>query len=159
MMNNTIEQERADAEQQYTITAFDYVKNPVGSHEWCIYWQAWQASAQLQRERQAQPTPSQSELVGYTMQSELDDAPYNVRICWVDVDRKSDAWNVPLYTKPQLQPQSVKDALQQAAKECEEWAQAVEKVGTHKHKEGEIFAYNNAAEAIRALIQTEKGEL
>lgn len=37
--------ERSEAEQQYTITAFDYVKNPVGSFEWTIYWKGWQARA------------------------------------------------------------------------------------------------------------------
>ena len=50
--------ERAKAEQQYTITAFDYVKNPVGSYEWCIYWKGWQGCAALSK---PQPTSQDAE--------------------------------------------------------------------------------------------------
>ena len=49
--------ERAKAEQQYTITAFDYVKNPVGGYEWCIYWKGWQGCAALSK---PQPTSQDS---------------------------------------------------------------------------------------------------
>jgi hypothetical protein len=37
--------ERKAAEQEYTVTAFDYVRNPVGSPDWCMYWKGWQARA------------------------------------------------------------------------------------------------------------------
>lgn len=33
--------EREDAEQAYTLTAFDYVQQPVGSRDWTIYWRGW----------------------------------------------------------------------------------------------------------------------
>lgn len=33
--------ERKDAEQAYTITAFDYEAAPVGSRDWGIYWRGW----------------------------------------------------------------------------------------------------------------------
>lgn len=39
-----INAERKLAEQQYTVTAFDYERNPVGSFEWAIYWKGWQAA-------------------------------------------------------------------------------------------------------------------
>lgn len=35
---------RKDAEQEYTITAFDYVSNPVGSRDWELYWKGYQAA-------------------------------------------------------------------------------------------------------------------
>lgn len=36
--------ERKEAEHEYTISAFDYVSNPVGSRDWCLFYQGWQAS-------------------------------------------------------------------------------------------------------------------
>lgn len=33
--------ERTDAEQAYTLTAFDYNSAPVGSRDWTIYWRGW----------------------------------------------------------------------------------------------------------------------
>lgn len=34
-------EERKDAEQAYTVTAFDYQKAPVGSRDWALYWRGW----------------------------------------------------------------------------------------------------------------------
>lgn len=39
--------ERADAEQAYTLTAFDYVHAPVGTHDWQLYWRGWWHRSQL----------------------------------------------------------------------------------------------------------------
>lgn len=39
--------ERADAEQAYTLTAFDYVRAPVGTHDWQLYWRGWWHRSQL----------------------------------------------------------------------------------------------------------------
>jgi hypothetical protein len=36
--------DRKAAEQEYSISAFDYVRNPVGSRDWCLYWDGWQAA-------------------------------------------------------------------------------------------------------------------
>jgi hypothetical protein len=33
--------ERQDAEEAYTLTAFNYEANPVGSRDWTIYWRGW----------------------------------------------------------------------------------------------------------------------
>jgi hypothetical protein len=37
--------EREAAEQEYTVSAFDYPRNPVGSRDWTLFWQGWQARA------------------------------------------------------------------------------------------------------------------
>jgi hypothetical protein len=37
--------ERKQAEQAYTVSAFDYPSNPVGSRDWTLFWQGWQARA------------------------------------------------------------------------------------------------------------------
>ncbi|HEY8877776.1 MAG TPA: hypothetical protein VIN03_09455 [Roseateles sp.] len=39
--------ERKQAEHQYSITAFDYVNQPVGSRDWCLYWDGWRARAAI----------------------------------------------------------------------------------------------------------------
>ena len=36
--------ERKAAEQEYTISAFDYPQNPVGSRDWCLFWAGWRAA-------------------------------------------------------------------------------------------------------------------
>lgn len=36
--------DRKAAEQAYTTTAFDYEANPVGSEEWCRFWDGWRAA-------------------------------------------------------------------------------------------------------------------
>lgn len=36
--------ERLAAEHAYTIDAFDYACNPVGSRDWTLYWKGWQAA-------------------------------------------------------------------------------------------------------------------
>ena len=41
---------RKDAEQAYTISAFDYVSNPVGSRDWELYWKGYQAAIAVIRE-------------------------------------------------------------------------------------------------------------
>lgn len=33
--------ERSDAEQAYSVTAFDYVSAPIGSRDWSLYWRGW----------------------------------------------------------------------------------------------------------------------
>jgi len=35
---------RKDAEQAYTINAFDYPSNPVGGRDWCLWFSGWQAA-------------------------------------------------------------------------------------------------------------------
>lgn len=35
--------ERSAAEQAYSVIAFDYAKAPVGSRDWCLFWNGWQA--------------------------------------------------------------------------------------------------------------------
>jgi hypothetical protein len=47
---------RKEAEQAYTITAFDYVRNPVGSFEWTIFWKGWQAARQSSQSEPVVPT-------------------------------------------------------------------------------------------------------
>lgn len=39
----SIEQERKEAEQQYSITAFNYPEAPIGSRDWVLYWAGWLA--------------------------------------------------------------------------------------------------------------------
>lgn len=41
--------ERKEAEHQYTISAFNYPDAPVGSRDWTLYWNGWQARAALSR--------------------------------------------------------------------------------------------------------------
>jgi hypothetical protein len=36
-----VHDERHDAEQAYTLTAFDYASAPIGSRDWTIYWRGW----------------------------------------------------------------------------------------------------------------------
>jgi hypothetical protein len=36
---------RKEAEQEYANTAFDYVQNPIGSKDWCLFWKGWQAAS------------------------------------------------------------------------------------------------------------------
>jgi len=38
---------RKEAEQEYAISAFDYVKNPIGSNEWCLFWKGFQAARNI----------------------------------------------------------------------------------------------------------------
>lgn len=40
--------ERKMAEQKYANNAFDYVSAPVGSRDWCMYWDGWKARAAMQ---------------------------------------------------------------------------------------------------------------
>lgn len=222
-MTNTIDQDREEfeawfkkynQETQMTIREDGEYLLP----EYQRYWEGWQASAKLQRERQAsEPTPSRSVDENVTHDEDL---PIREQYAiWYETCTNEDIFNLwranaqgdvkalkdalrwalgaidefMFYQNPDMvqkcnealsisspQPQTFKDALEQtlavlpndktctnvyeaytigleqAAKECEEWARAVEKVGTHKHKEGEIFAYTNAASAIRTLIQTER---
>jgi Lar family restriction alleviation protein len=44
-----IEEERKHAEHEYTVTAFDYERNPVGAREWTLYWAGWLARSTLHR--------------------------------------------------------------------------------------------------------------
>ena len=37
------EEERKAAEDEYTVTAFDYQEDPVGSRDWCLFWKGWAA--------------------------------------------------------------------------------------------------------------------
>jgi ribA/ribD-fused uncharacterized protein len=39
--------ERQAAEQEYTVSAFDYARDPIGSERWCQFWKGWQARARL----------------------------------------------------------------------------------------------------------------
>jgi len=39
--------ERKAAEHIYSITAFNYPEAPVGSRDWCLFWDGWQARATL----------------------------------------------------------------------------------------------------------------
>lgn len=39
--------ERDDAKQAYTLTAFDYIRAPVGTHDWQLYWRGWWHRSQL----------------------------------------------------------------------------------------------------------------
>lgn len=39
--------ERKEAERVYSITAFDYPANPIGSREWCLFWDGWRSRAEL----------------------------------------------------------------------------------------------------------------
>ena len=39
------EELREMAEQEYTMTAFDYAKAPVGSRDWVLFWQGYVACA------------------------------------------------------------------------------------------------------------------
>ena len=34
---------RAAAEREYSVTAFDYARDPVGSRDWTLYWKGYQA--------------------------------------------------------------------------------------------------------------------
>jgi hypothetical protein len=47
-MNNSrapgADAERRHVEQEYTRTAFDYTQQPVGSRDWCLFWDGWQAA-------------------------------------------------------------------------------------------------------------------
>lgn len=38
-----LEEERKAAEQEYTITAFDYPEAPIGSRDWVLWWAGWLA--------------------------------------------------------------------------------------------------------------------
>lgn len=49
--------ERALAEQAYTVTAFDYVNAPVGSRDWCLFWSGWQACLHPREEPPPAPAP------------------------------------------------------------------------------------------------------
>ena len=42
-------EERADAEQAYTLTAFDYESAQIGSRDWSLYWRGWWHRSQLYR--------------------------------------------------------------------------------------------------------------
>lgn len=39
--------ERKEAERVYSVTAFDYPANPIGSREWCLFWDGWRSRAEL----------------------------------------------------------------------------------------------------------------
>ena len=52
---STNEQRKA-AEHAYITTAFDYAKSPIGSRDWCLFWDGWQAALAAYR-----ATPPQSE--------------------------------------------------------------------------------------------------
>ena len=54
----TPEESRAAAELAYTSTAFDYVRDPIVSRDWVIYWQGWQAAMQA---RTSAEQPAQGE--------------------------------------------------------------------------------------------------
>lgn len=45
-------EQRKAAEHAYITTAFDYAKSPIGSRDWCLFWDGWQA---------ARATPPQAE--------------------------------------------------------------------------------------------------
>lgn len=47
--------ERKAAEQAYATTAFNYPEAPIGSRDWCLYWDGWQARAALAAQPQAAP--------------------------------------------------------------------------------------------------------
>lgn len=47
-----------------------------------------------------------------------------------------------------------KQALEDAANDCDEWATAVKNVGTSKHREEEILGYKNAAASIRDMANS-----
>lgn len=47
--------ERKAAEQNYANTAFNYPEAPIGSRDWCLYWDGWQARAALATQPQAAP--------------------------------------------------------------------------------------------------------
>lgn len=58
----TAETERQRAEQAYNAAAFDYVRAPIGSRDWAIFWQGWQAAIAGRADepsnvRDAGPTP------------------------------------------------------------------------------------------------------
>lgn len=53
-MNDEINHQRAAAEEQYSITAHDYVSNPIGSRDWTIYWRGWQAAVELDRQQRGE---------------------------------------------------------------------------------------------------------
>lgn len=38
---------RADAECEYVYAAFDYAAAPIGSRDWTLFWEGWQARAKL----------------------------------------------------------------------------------------------------------------
>lgn len=40
--------ERKQAEYEYSISAFDYASNPVGSRDWMLFWSGYQAAARTQ---------------------------------------------------------------------------------------------------------------
>ncbi|RPH39392.1 MAG: hypothetical protein EHM87_24160 [Burkholderiales bacterium] len=47
---------RKAAEHAYSVTAFNYAENPVGSRDWSLYWRGWQA-------REAAPVEVTDEMV------------------------------------------------------------------------------------------------
>lgn len=47
--------ERKEAEIQYSITAFNYPDAPIGSRDWCLYWDGWRARAALAPTAQSKP--------------------------------------------------------------------------------------------------------
>lgn len=49
-----LEQERSHAEQAYTVSTFDYERNPVGSKEWALYWAGWLARSTLKATAQSE---------------------------------------------------------------------------------------------------------
>lgn len=53
-----IEQERREAEQQYSIAAFNYPDAPIGSRDWTLYWAGWLARSTAFKE-----APQQAEAV------------------------------------------------------------------------------------------------
>lgn len=53
----TTDTDRKKAEQEYANTAFDYVSAPIGSGDWRLFWQGWQA-ARASIPQAAAPTES-----------------------------------------------------------------------------------------------------
>jgi hypothetical protein len=40
----TSDLDRKGAEYAYSVTAFDYAMNPIGSRDWMLFWAGWKAA-------------------------------------------------------------------------------------------------------------------
>jgi hypothetical protein len=44
-------EQRKEAERIYSVEAFDFVNNPIGSRDWCLFWHGYQAALAASDER------------------------------------------------------------------------------------------------------------
>jgi hypothetical protein len=47
---------RKTAEHAYSVTAFNYAENPVGSRDWSLFWRGWQAREAFPPAPSAEPS-------------------------------------------------------------------------------------------------------